>query len=304
MLRLESIIVSIVDSYLVANLDAERVRVGLKDALPSKRFSEPVFLADGFSSYVFLVGDMLLRVAKHSEAATQHAKEVRALPRLKQGISLQIPLPTWHLAPSKYFPFGAVGYRRIAGTPFDLSLAERVDLEQVAFSLATFLLELHRCTSLLSVPARGDEPALLWNATSPTLRHYLGARYKKAQAWWLSFAQYEDERPPMALVHGDLWGENIILDDSLSQVVGIVDFESLAVGDVAQDFAPQMYVSRKFLEMVAEYFERLGGQSGRDFERRVRDWSILRELRGLRYALVYPELDELEDSLEKVQKFW
>ena len=64
------------NARFVADLDAERVRSGLKDALPSKKLSDPVFLSDGFSSYVFAVGDMILRVAKNREAAAQHAKEV------------------------------------------------------------------------------------------------------------------------------------------------------------------------------------------------------------------------------------
>ena len=293
------------DSRFIVSLDVEKVRFGLKNARPSlKRGDDPVFLADGFSSYVFLVGDMILRVAKNGEAAAQHAKEARLLPLLTQRISLHIPFPEWHLAPSEPFPFGAVGYKLIAGTPFDLSLSERVDLEQVAHSLATFLLELHSLKSPVYVPARNDEPIILWKATSATLQRRLSAsRYAKAEAWWRSFTQ-EIEPSSMRIVHGDLWGENIILDPSLSDVVGIVDFELLARGDIAQDFSPQMYVSHEFTKMVADYFERLGGHLGRDFERRVHDWSILRELRGLLYALLYPESEELGESLEKLQRYW
>lgn len=307
MLRLQIVTIDAMDSSFLTNFDAERASSSLKRTLPSLgKLGDPVLLADGFSSYVFSVGDMILRVAKNREATAQQVKEVRILPLLQPSISLRIPSPEQYLKPSENFPFGAMVYRRIESTPFDLSLAGRVDLEQIARSLASFMLELHRLTSSVNAPARDDEPAVLWKATNATLRRHLGAsRYEKAQAWWLSFTRYvKDERPPTGLVHGDLWGENIILDTSLSNVVGVVDFELLATGDIAQDFAPQGYVSHEFMKLVAEHFERLGAQLGRDFERRVYDWSILRELRGLRYALLYPESGELGDTLEKLQRFW
>ena len=306
-LRLQIVTIDAMNSSFLAHFDAERANSSLRRTVPSLgKLGDPILLADGFSSYVFSVGDMILRVAKNKEATAQQVKEVRVLPLLKQGVSLQISSPEQYLEPSENFPFGAMIYKRIEGTPFDLSLAKRADLEQIARSLASFMLELHRLTPSVNAQARDDEPAVLWEATNATLRRHLGAsRYEKAQAWWLSFTRYiKDERPPTGLVHGDLWGENIILDASLSDVVGVVDFELLATGDIAQDFAPQGYVSHEFTKRVAEHFERLGGQLGRDFERRVYDWSILRELRGLRYALLYPESDELGDTLEKLQRFW
>lgn len=84
-------------------------------------------------------------------------------------------------------------------------------------------------------------------------------------------------------------------------MVGVIDFETLTVGDVARDFAAQKYVGHGFLENVVSNYERLGGEVGDQFADRLRWFSMLRELSGLDYAISYPESEELEDSMRKVK---
>lgn len=147
---------------------------------------------------------------------------------------------------------------------------------------------------------------MLWQAVESTLEAYLNVvSYNAAKTWWHAFLERKTARQStVKLVHGDLWGENIILNESLSNVIGVIDFEFLSYGDNAQDFAPQSYVSADFAAKVVQSYQRLGGQLGDHFEQRVYDWSVIRELRGLQYAIAYPDSNELEDSLEKVTRFF
>lgn len=285
--------------------DAKSAALGLEQTLPAlAKLGTPELIADGFSSYIFLIADeVILRVAKTRASASQQLKELRTLPLFQARLSFQIPQPQWYLEPSSHFPFGAIAYPLVKGRPFDLSLVDKVDLEGVAASLARFMLELQSIKPPKGVPTRAEEPAMLWRGIEASLQAHLdGQTAVKAETWWNAFRR--DRHTPAAakLVHGDLWGENILLDASLSEVVGIIDFELLATGDIAQDFAPQLYVSRAFTNLVVHQFKRLGGQTGDSFEQRVHDWSILRELRGLHHALSYPASNELEDSLEKVSR--
>jgi aminoglycoside phosphotransferase (APT) family kinase protein len=121
--------------------------------------------------------------------------------------------------------------------------------------------------------------------------------------WWERFLdnRVRDSLTPR-LVHGDPWGENIILDETLSRVVGVVDFETVGIGDVAQDFAAQKYLGPDVLSQVIEHYQSSGGKLESHFAVRLQDWSVLRELRGLRYAIRYPESGELLDSLQKVRR--
>ncbi len=295
-------------STFLSSLNAHQVSLGLRHSAPDlARRGQARLLADGFSSYVFCVGDaFIVRVAKTREAGKQQLTEFRHLLNLQGNLSVHIPLPKWQLAASEYFPFGAMAYPMIAGRPFDLSLAEQVDLEQVAYSLARFMLELHELSPSVAISKRDDEAIMLWQALEGNLEAYLNeASYNAAKTWWQAFLESKSHNQARAtVVHGDLWGENIILDESLSKVIGIIDFELLSYGDSAQDFAPQAYVSAEFAAKVVQNYKLLGGQLGNHFEQRVYDWSVIRELRGLQYAIAYPDSHELEDSLEKVTRFF
>lgn len=96
-------------------------------------------------------------------------------------------------------------------------------------------------------------------------------------------------------------GRNILLNETLDAVVGVIDFETVAVGDVARDFAAQKYIGHGFLEDVVSNYQRLGGEVGSQFIDRLRWFSMLREISGLAYAITYPESEEFEDSLQKVR---
>lgn len=295
-------------SNFLSSLTTHQVSLGLNySASELAKQGEPVLLADGFSSYVFCVGDaFILRVAKTSESGKQQLNEFRHLVSLQGKLSLQTPSPKWQLAASEYFPFGAMAYPVIVGRPFNLSLAEQVDLEQVAYSLARFMLELHELRPSIAVSKRDDEAIMLWRTVESTLEAYLNeTSYNAAKTWWRGFiGRKTNKQPPAKLVHGDLWGENIILNESLSNVIGVIDFELFSQGDNAQDFAPQSYVSAEFAAKVVQSYQHLGGQLGDYFEERVYDWSVIRELRGLQYAIAYPDSNELENSLEKVTRFF
>ena len=214
------------ETHFIAKLDADKVNFGLQKTSPDlATLGEAVQITDGFSSHVFLVGDgVILRVAKNREAAAKQVKEFEILPLLQERLSVKIPQPRWYLKPSEYFPFGAIAYPKIVGRPFDLALTHKADLEHIASSLATFLLELHLLKP--HIPnEQNSEPALLWENVKMTLQVHLDrASYTLAETWWHSFAKRSSSlsRNCVKLVHGDLWGENIILDDSLGQIVGII----------------------------------------------------------------------------------
>ena len=292
----------------LSDLDLDQIREGLRQTLPNPGIdlSGIRLLNDGFSSYVILVADeFILRIAKHVEAMAGHIKEQVVLPFLQKHVPIQVPQPTWRVEPSDYFPFGAIGYRRILGTPFSLSFASHVRLSRIAQDVAQFLVALHN-VPLVEMMALGirsiDEFESLQGEVMPTLYIYLRQdEHEKLRRWWERFLNNQvKNRFTPKLIHGDPWGENIILDETLNRVVGVVDFEAVSIGDVAQDFAAQKYLGADFLSQVIEGYQKSGGELEDDFALRLRDWSMLRELRGLRYAIRYPESGELLESLQKV----
>ena len=263
-------------------------------------------VGDGFSSYAVSTGEIIFRVAKNALATEGYKKELSLLPCLQDHLNVQIPNPLWWAEPSGNFPFGVIGYPMIPGIPFSWELVSRVDLERVAKDLAEFLIALHNTptTSL----ADGDMSApidlsALWETVSPVLRtRFTREECKVVESWQYSYISAAARHTfPLRLIHGDPWGENILLNGTLDGIVGVIDFETLAVGDVACDFAAQKYVGHGFLENVVSNYKRLGGEVEGRFADRLRWFSMLRELSGLDYAITYPESEELEDSLRKVR---
>lgn len=264
-------------------------------------------IGNGFSSYaVSTESGIIFRVAKNALAMEGHKKELNLLPRLRDQLHVQVPNPLWWAEPSANFPFGVIGYRMIPGIPFSLELVPRVELEQISKDLAGFLLALHNVptTSLadedISAPI---DLSTLWRTVSPVLRkHLTKEEYGVAESWRYSDVPNAARHNfSSSSIHGDPWGENILLNETLDGMVGVIDFETLTVGDVARDFAAQKYVGHGFLENVVSNYERLGGEVGDQFADRLRWFSMLRELSGLDYAISYPESEELEDSMRKVK---
>jgi aminoglycoside 2''-phosphotransferase len=290
-------------------LTLDQIQEGLQQTFPGlvSDSSSLNILNDGFSSYVILVADeFILRIAKQAEAMAGHFKERIVLPRLQKYLPIQVPQPIWQADPSDIFPFGVMGYRRISGIPFSLSLVPHVSLNRIAQDVARFLAALHNVP--ISEMSASDSRAThelesLQTEVMPTLHtHLVEQDYEKIGMWWESYLSnpVKDSFTPR-LIHGDPWSENILLKETLDGVAGVVDFETVRLGDVAQDFAAQKYLGPSFLSQVMEHYQALGGELDQHFAIRLQGWSMLRELSGLRYAIRYPAAGELVDSLEKVR---
>ena len=289
-------------------LTLDQIKEGLQQTFPTlvPNGRHVKLLNDGFSSFAVLVADeFILRIAKHAQAMAGHTKEQAILPLLQKHLPIQVPQSAWRAERSDAFPFGVLGYRAISGIPFVLSLAPRVELKPIAQDLAQFLMALHHIPLAemgnLEVSA-ADELESLWADVMPTLSTYLGQdedRMVRRRRNELDYTVKDSFTPK--LIHGDPWGENIILNDALNSVVGMVDFETVSIGDIAQDFAALKYLGADFLSQVIEHYQAIGGELESHFGRRLQGYSMLRELRGLRYAMRYPESGELIESLQKVR---
>lgn len=293
----------------LSGLTLDQIREGLQQAFPSlmPELGQLKPLSDGFSSYVVLVADeFILRIAKHAEAMTGHLKEMSILPLLQKHLAVQVPQPIWRVGASDFFPFGVIGYHRIPGVPFSLSLVPQVEMNLIAQDIARFLVALHHVpvSEMVALDFREtDEPETLWTEVMPTLQTQMTEEeYERIRMWWESFLNHsgKDSFTPR-LIHGDPWGENIILNETLDGVVGVIDFEAVSIGDVARDFAAQKYLGAAFLNQVTEQYQAVGGELESHFAVRLQGWSLLRELAGLRYAIRYPASGELIDSLRKVR---
>lgn len=294
--------------HYLSNLDLDYIQEGLQQVFPE--FAHPVslqILGDGFSSIVILVsGKAVIRIAKNTEAMERHQRERILLPNLAPHLTIPVPQPEWFSGPSGYFPFGLIGYRLIRGVPFSMDLVTQVHAGHIAQDLARFLFELHQYplepARRLGIPD-ADNPVSLWEEIEFTFARYLSrGDFHKITAWWEKQRFYLSRSCFLPrLIHGDPWGENLLLNEKFSRLVGVVDFESVVIGDIAQDFSALKYMGQDQLRLTIEHYQLLGGTLGSHFSERYQAQAMWRELSGLRYAIRYPESGELEDALQKVQ---
>jgi aminoglycoside phosphotransferase (APT) family kinase protein len=269
-------------------------------------------LGAGFRSVAIATAEgQDFRLARNAAAAAGYAKERRLLPALRPHLPLPIPDPQWVAGPSAAFPFGVIGYPLLPGrplTPADLARGHRARL---AADLAAFLRALHRVplaeVAALGLPGPADRAAR-WEAmratTLPMLRDRLSAdEYVLVARWWdrlLADPRLGDYQP--VLHHGDLWYENLLVDEGATRLTGVVDFEDAALGDPAQDFATLLHLDESFAAQVSVAYAAAGGALDATFAyRRQRLWE-LREFEGLAFAIRTADADEIADALAKLRR--
>ena len=285
-----------------------RIIETLERALPELGKLTPArVLGGGFSSVVVEVaGGWVFKVARNPVAAAGHAREARLLPALRGWLATPVPAPRWQVGSSEGLPFGALGYPKLVGVALT---RERGQGLAVSAEVAAFLAELHTFPperalglSLPGPSARRSAIERLRDEELPLLRDLLTAAEQRMIArWWDGFLTDPELRAaPARLVHGDLWYENVLVDPVEDKVVGVVDFESAAVDDPAQDFAALMHLGEPFVERIVDAYVAAGGAPGASFDHRLRRYWELREMGGVRHALRY-DPEELDDALRKLR---
>lgn len=286
-------------------MDLSEIGLSLQALFADLPASGPVRLVgEGYGSYAVSVdGRWIFRIARNAETLASHQREVAMLPLLRGGLPLPVPQPRWHCGPSEAFPFGVMGYPMLPGVPWTLDRTGQVDLAQVADQLAEFLSELHGfpLAAARNAGVEAEEPHALVDEVLPALPAHLdGESVRRFYAWWERYAGHPERYAfTPRLLHGDLWCENILLQPDLSHAAGVVDFGQMRIGDPVAEFAALRYVGDAFLARVRRGYPH-ASELETCFDERLRAAVILRELGGLRYALRYPDADEVDDAVDKV----
>jgi aminoglycoside 2''-phosphotransferase len=292
-------------------IDLSRIADGLARLFPELGEVRPARpLGVGFGSLVVEVaGRRVFRLARTPVAAEARAREVRLLPALASWLATPVPEPRWHAGPCDDFPFGVVGYPKLAGRPLTRERAAGSGRLAISADLAAFLVELYTFPTeqalALGAPGPAERRAALealCDEELPLLRDLLTAdEHRTVARWWDDFlADSELRSYTPRLVHGDLWYENVLVDEAAREVVGVVDFESAAVGDPAQDFATLLHLGEPFVERVVDAYVAGGGALGGGFAHRLRRYWELREFGSVRHALRFDPA-ELEGALSKLR---
>lgn len=261
-------------------------------------------LDEGFRGSVFLdAGGTALSIGRTAESFSAYQLEARLLPFLRDRLPLVVPEPMALFEPSVRFPFGALRYRHIPGrvpTPEDLS-------DSHAQSAARFLAALH---SLVPPPGLVPDTGSQWrrvrevfSITMPYLRAHASDLHAALEQWsscFLDDPELNAAKP--ALIHGDFWHGNWMIDESSGELATVLDFESSCLGDPARDLATILHAGPEFAERAVRHYSALVAPDA-SFTHRIAQWWRYREFTGLALALTHAALArEIPESLGKIRR--
>ncbi len=267
-------------------------------------------LGIGFNSIaVETNGGLVFRIARTEGTAARFAMEMHLLPILRTSLPVAVPEARWFTPRTTHFPFGALGYPKIAGRTLQPGLLGTDNLPELADQAARVLVALHSVPKSkvadVGLPPPEEISAnyrAIAEETLPVIRERMTeSEVGRLERWWDAFLA--DERMTQfdpTLTHGDFWCENMIVDEDAMHIVGVIDWEHAANGDRAQDLATQN-LGAKFTEGVLRTYRDLGGHFDDEDRYRMRRLWELRHFYGVLYGIRFDDEAELLDSIRKLR---
>lgn len=216
-----------------------------------------------FNDVLIIDNRYVFRFPRSDAAAKTLSREVALLKVIQRRVSLQVPVP---LNIEDESPQDFMGYEMLPGEPLGYSDVTDANRPVLARQLAGFLHELHD-VPLHELPAEietGELPVAWARFYRDVCDHLFPhmreeARHRVARQFEAYFEAPHRYSFDTCLRHGDFGLGNILWDPKEERITGIIDFDSCAPGDPAQDlgsllvcfgssFVEEMYRSYPELE--------------------------------------------------------
>ena len=260
------------------------------------------FLNEGFRSKAYKDESRIILVGQNENSFASFEKDAKILNLLRTFIKdLKTPNNVEVIKPCAKYLFGALSYDIIDGNILKPELINDNNIDSIVGSLSSFLKQ------LAEIDLSGFEPnydakkiiakekeyitknmAILLPFVDDNIRNQL-------LNWQEKYYQYLDDEIKLNVTHGDLWYENMIIDESSTNLVGIIDFEHAGVFDKAIDYVPALYLGIDFTNKLLQ----ASGLS-LDYYKVLRLFAIRRQVIGFKYLVKhFPE--EIDEEIEKTK---
>lgn len=206
--------------------------------LPGSATGPVRLLGAGADHTAYEVGDLVVRVNRGPDAATEVAREARLLAVVAETSPVAVPRPVFTAAEQ-----GFLAYRKLPGRPvLELPPAWRVaHREQLGATVGELLTALHAAppARLAGLAEPDDTPLAQWR--DEAAGHYAAVVTQIPDAYRPAVEAFLAAPPPtdvdgLVFSHNDLGIEHVLADERTGAVTGVIDWTDAALTDPAYDF--------------------------------------------------------------------
>ena len=247
-------------------MDLETGEKILRESFPDLQIRTIQAIEEGWDSLVLDInGEMIAKFPRYAWSADKLQKESRLLPVVRHAVDLPVPNERALVNEADGAAIVQV-YEKLPGEMLTPELEMRLPADRLSVQLGRFLTQLHSIEPAV-LESLGLDPVdpQIWfdrwlrlgsrieEDVLPLLDVETGAAAREFLAGGID-ASLAEFRP--VLIHGDLGGWNILVDDETSTVTGIIDWGDAELGDPAYDFTA----------LKAEYSDALYREIARSYE--------------------------------------
>lgn len=267
----------------------------IRTCYPDLRIANACFHnhTDGQFNEVLFVNDTLIfRFPRAVEVAETFATEVAILERIQPSLSLPIPKPVFQNFTTNRCDRVFIGYWMLPGQLLRRETIENIQdeviLDHIANQLALFLQELHNIrVDELGFTLAVQDGREMWVQMYEDFRTYLFLYMRPAAqaAVTANFDKFLNDPQQFAytptLRHGDFGPGNILYDPARKTISGVIDFDSIGLGDPAVDAGAILHLGEDFFRRMCHTYPNLASMRKRtEFLRST--YALQEALYGLR----------------------
>ncbi len=238
----------------------------------------------GWEQHVLIdhIKEIVYRYPRNQAASAKLNDEVNVLDQLQHyKWPVKIPKLVEH-----HTDYSA--YRYIPGAVLDDEMIGNLSDKEagdIGTKLGEFFLVMHSVSHTVVTAKKTKQTTSLLDYYSERIYGASDTTYKKHALKDLSLLS-EKPMSNHVVVHGDLHGLNMVIDPMSHELVGVIDFSELEIGDPDQDFRKIFMADKRLLQPAIDSYNK---GSSRTIElNRVKHWAYVNEWANLCYFASQP----------------
>jgi aminoglycoside 2''-phosphotransferase len=244
-----------------------RAKENIQKGFPHFEVKSISFVGEGMDSQAFVVNDeFIFRFPKHEEVVSQLKAEISLLPKLSSYVHLKIP-DFKYVGQQQENGFPFVGYKKIQGVglakgiirKFNTDLQNKLIKEMADFlqQVRSFPVDIAKKSGVKVADFRKNYTSDLENMRKKAY-HLLDRDVinyvEKLLTYYLTDKQNFSYTP--VLLHADFSPDHIIFNDNKKDIVGVIDFGDIEIGDPDYDlmYLYEDYWEEAFIRELLKYY--------------------------------------------------